>query len=82
MNGLTLERSDAQNVVAVYGRGCCDCSQTPVKPLVDDDVGGRVAYQDITVSIVVHAEHLVLADNESFLMPIDEDGNARPIYPA
>lgn len=61
---------------------CCACSQGQVKSLVEDDVGARVAYQDITVSTAVRAEHLVLADNESFLMPIDEDSNARPIYPA
>lgn len=73
-----MKRSCMAMLVAVL---CTGCATT--QPVVDGDVSrsGQVGVRDITEHVPV-AARMELADNESFLMPLDDRDNAMPVYPA
>jgi hypothetical protein len=58
--------------------GCA--TQPPVT--VDDDASrsGQVGMREIS-SAIAQPSRMILADNESFLVPIEDDANASPRYP-
>lgn len=55
------------------------CASGPSKVTSDDARAGRVGMRDI--SHVAAGERLVLADNETFLVPLENDSNPLPVYP-
>lgn len=58
------------------------CATTPTTDSLDDPSrSGAVGMRDIT-QYVAPGARMVLAENESFLVPLDDDGNATPVYPA
>lgn len=62
---------------------CCSCALQQMHPLeADSDQATQVAFQDVTTSTPVAANRLVLKDNESFLPPLEAEGNKSPVYPA
>lgn len=58
--------------------GCA--TQTPV---ADDDAtrAGRVGMNEIS-ALIPQPSRMELAENESFLMPLEDDANPLPVYPA
>lgn len=72
-----MKRSWMVMLVTVLSTGCA------TTPPVDDEASrsGQVGVQDIT-GYVPMAARMELADNESFLMPLDDRDNAIPVYPA
>lgn len=71
----TLRPFDVALLASVMGLSACVSAPAPA-PI------GRVGHTDITASIASADQRLTLASNESFLMPLEDLGNAVPIYPA
>lgn len=57
------------------------CASTGESLVEDASRAGNVGITDITQG-VAPAARMVLAENESFLMPLDDRDNAVPVYPA
>lgn len=63
---------------AVVLAGCA--TQSPVASGGDASRSGQVGMREISGAIV-QPSRMTLADNESFLVPIEDDANASPRYP-
>lgn len=55
------------------------CASNPAKLVSDETQAGRVGMREI--SHAVAGERLVLAENETFLEPLEDDSNPLPVYP-
>ncbi len=58
--------------------GCA--THAPVAPDEVDARSGRVGMRDIS-GAVAEGARMTLADNESFLVPLEDDANPVPVYP-
>lgn len=65
-------------VAALSATGCA--TREPVAASDEATRSGQVGMRDISANIAPTAR-MQLADNESFLMPLDDSANAAPVYP-